>query len=148
MQTAGSLSEGQLEDRWAGITSHLKSPLTLPAMRVNTSISPVGGYMARPVLQLPINFTPVNRPCCSRCWTTKPYGSSCWISRSIFKWKHPKRDAQPLSTPGTLYLHSSALAITAGKRSCCMAHAKIKRGKDQVHTNISFLSSLDFIFPV
>lgn len=34
MQTAGSLSEGQLEDRWAEITSHLKSLLTLPAIPV------------------------------------------------------------------------------------------------------------------
>lgn len=90
---------------------------------------------------------PVNWPCCSRCWTSEPYRSS-WISRSIFTSKHPERGVQPLSTPGMLYLHSLALAITAGKQSCCIAHVKMKRGKDQVHTNISFLSSLDFIFPV
>lgn len=102
----------------------------------------------RPVLQLLINFTPVNRPCCSSCLSTKPYRSSCWISRPIFTLKHPNSAVEPLSTPGMLYLHSLALAITAGKQSCCIAHTKMKRGKDQVHANISFLSSLDFIFPV
>lgn len=68
--------------------------------------------------------------------------------QDVFTLKIPTGLFSPWAPRGMLYLHSLALAITAGKQGCCTAQAKMKRGKDQVHTNISLLSSLDFIFPV
>lgn len=147
-QTAGSLSKGQLEDRCAGMISHLKS---LPMLSV-TQVIPVF-----PPLEITWPGWSFSYWLTSLQWTglvapdIEPLSHmdpAVGFQGLFLNGNFPKGMFSPWAPQGCSISTARPQPITAGKPSRCIAHAKIKRGKDQVHTNISFLNSLYFIFPV
>lgn len=137
-QTAGSLSKGQLEDRWAGITSHLKSLPMLPVTQVIPLFPPL--EITWPDWSFSYWLTSLQRtglvaPDIEPLNHVDPAVGFQGLS---LKGNIPKGLFSRWASQGCSISTAWPWPITAGKLSCCIAHAKKKEGK------IKFIQTFPF----